>query len=106
MTGKKPDYSKDPTHGRPKAAGSKYAAGGHRTGPIRWAEVDGPSIKAAIDALTADGAAIVFGRTSDGGALSLTLLDGKERIKKWPNSARDAETILHEWTDAALTIEP
>lgn len=104
MTTKKPDYAKDPTHGRPKAAGSKYAKAAQPGTAIAWSEVDGPSIKAAIDAVTRDGCAIVFSRTSDGGALVLTLLDGPNRIKEYPNSTREAVTILQDWALAAKGV--
>ena len=102
----KKTYANDPTHGKVVNPNSKYQRTANKTGPITWAEVDGPTIKSAIHAITRDGAAVVFGRTSDGGALSLTLLDGAERIKKWPNSAADAETILLDWLEAASTPEP
>jgi hypothetical protein len=102
MTNKKPDYSKDPTHGRPKSAGSKYQKASKSTGQITWAEVDGPSIKSAIDSVTRDGCAIVFSRTSDGGALVLTLLDGPTRVKEYPTKPADAVTVLQDW---ALTAK-
>lgn len=104
MAAGKVDYSKDPTHGKPKAAGSKYQKAQKGSAGITWAEVDGPSIKAAIDAITRDGCAIVFSRTSDGGALVLTLLDGPSRIKEYPSKPVDAVTILQDWALAAKGV--
>lgn len=106
MADKKSDYSKDPTHGRPKAAGSKYQKQTKQAETLTWSEVDGPSIKQAIDSVTRDGCAIVFSRTSDGGALVLTLLDGPTRVKEYPNSAREAVEILQDWTIAAKGATP
>lgn len=100
----KADYSKDPTHGRPKAAGSKYQGKTRKAAAIAWAEVDGPSIKSAIDSVTRDGCAIVFSRTSDGGALVLTLLDGPTRLKEYPTSPQEAAVLLQDWALAAKGV--
>lgn len=61
-----------------------------------WEEVDGRLIKAAIVAAAREHCACIFGVTSDGGALSFTLLNSGAPIKKWPKSAASAESLLHE----------
>ena len=101
----KPNYSTDPTHGSAKNRNSKYHSTKRSTTGIRWADVDGPSIKNAIDAVTADGCAVVFSRTSDGGALVLTLLDGPEKVKHYPNSNIEAVAILQDWALAAKGVK-
>lgn len=89
------EYGKDST---PNPAISKYAglSQGSDGGEVSWEEVDGRLIKAAIVAASEDGCAIIFSKTSDGGALSLTLLAGNDRHKKYGKSASLTESILHE----------
>ena len=89
------EYGKAST---PNPAVSKYArlSEGHGAAPITWEEVDGRLIKAALVASTEDGCALIFSKTSDGGALSLTILAGTDRHKKYAKSVELAESLLHE----------
>lgn len=88
-------YGKDAT---PNPAISKYASldEGNGAGAATWEDVDGRLIKAAIVAASDDGCALIFGKTSDGGALSFTLLHNGPAIKKWPKSGDLAESLLRE----------
>lgn len=52
---------------------------------------DVPGLANAIDRVIASGDALVFGSTSDGGALSITLLCGNDRYKIY--AANDDELI-------------
>lgn len=61
---------------------------------VSWREVDPENLSAAIAAVTEAGHAITFGRTSDGGALSLTLLVAGTPHKTYPTSAANAEDLL------------
>jgi len=36
----------------------------------------------------------MLGRTSDGGALAITVLDGDQRVKEYPRDAEEAEKTL------------
>jgi len=105
MTTAKNDYAKDPTHGKPVNRNSKYGKATGTKAAIAWSEVDGPSIKNCIDAVTRDGCAIVFSRTSDGGALVLTLLDGPTRVKEYPTKAAEAAQLLQDWSLAAKGVK-
>lgn len=89
------EYGKDATS---NPAISKYArlSESASAGPVGWEEVDGRLIKAALVAATEDGCALIFSKTSDGGALSVTLLAGQDRHKKYAKSAELAESLLHE----------
>lgn len=89
------EYGKAST---PNPAVSKYAglSDGPASDPVTWEDVDGRAIKAAISATTADGCALIFSTTSDGGALSVTLLAGSQRHKKYAKSAPLAESLLLE----------
>lgn len=88
-------YGKDAT---PNPAVSKYArlSADSAGGEVSWEEVDGRLIKGAIAAASADGCALIFSKTQDGGALSLTLLAGTERHKKYGKSAELMESVLQE----------
>jgi len=61
---------------------------------VHWGDIDPTLIRLAIDACTRKGAAIMAGRTSDGGALSVCILDGDTKIKEYPHSVADAEALL------------
>lgn len=101
MTTKKgTQYGKDST---PNPSVSKYArlAEPAGAGAVEWEEVDGRLIKAAIQAATADGCALIFGKTSDGGALSFTLLGPGAPVKRWFKSFELAESFLRELVAAA-----
>lgn len=89
------EYGKAST---PNPAVSKYAvlAEGHGGSAVSWEEVDGRLIKAALVAATEDGCALIFSKTTDGGALSLTVLAGADRHKKYAKNAQLAESLLHE----------
>ena len=63
---------------------------------ISWADVSGPALKAAIVAATEAGGAVILSKTSDGGALSITLLAGKERTKHYVKSTELATSLLEE----------
>jgi len=61
---------------------------------IYWSDVESSAIRGAIDAVSRSGGAIMFGRTSDGGALSVCILDGDTKIKEYPHTAAEAEETL------------
>lgn len=60
---------------------------------IAWDEIPQDNIGTLVHTVCSQGAAIMFGRTSDGGALSITILDGEERIREWPHTAEEFEAF-------------
>lgn len=60
---------------------------------ITWGQCDSSAILAMLDLCTKYGSAIMFGRTSDGGALSLCILDGDKKIKEYPRSDEAVQEI-------------
>jgi hypothetical protein len=84
----------------PKPNRYAKAAGNKANTAIAWEAVDGRAIKAAISAITACGDAITFGRTQDGGALSITVLTGADRPKFYPTTVEEAEDTLAQLRDA------
>jgi hypothetical protein len=65
---------------------------------VSWSECDPGTIRGTIDAVTRGGGAIMFGRTSDGGALSLCILQDSEKIKEYPHTATEATELLESIT--------
>lgn len=78
--------------GNPKRDRKNLAA--RPTSKVSWGDVANQLLRDTVVAVTDAGAAILLGRTSDGGALSLQVLDGDERIKEYPHSSDDAEAYL------------
>jgi hypothetical protein len=94
-----------PQVNRNAATGKQGKYGKLRTtkaqGDISWTNVDGPTIKRCIVAVTSTGDAITFGRTSDGGALAVTVLSGQERHKLYAAEVDEAEDMLRSIEEAA-----
>lgn len=87
----------------PTSKNTKYSkAMGRKTASenIRWSQVAGPLIKECIGFVTASGDAITFGRTTDGGALSVTILSGSERLKQYATTPHEAEGLLQAIIDS------
>lgn len=61
---------------------------------IDWDAADPELLLRAVVNWTRAGNALTFGRTSDGGALSVTLLHGGERLKRYAGTADDLRDLL------------
>lgn len=59
-----------------------------------WTWADAEMLQDALVSVTGDGAALLLSKTSDGGALSLTILDGTHRLKWYPASEPELRDIL------------
>ncbi len=83
---------------------SKYAKlnGQTEKGTITWSQTSGQARAELIDAVTATGDAITFGRTSDSGALSITILSGTDRHKLYFKTADDFHQQVPDIIEAAL----
>lgn len=66
-----------------------------------WSKVSEEALLGAISAVTANGAALLFGRTRDGGTLCLTLCDGDQRLKLY-GDANEMSVHLRELWDRAM----
>ena len=85
---------RDSRANKPAAAtGGKGAPRGPRK-TVEWDSIPNQLLRDAICAVTGRGAAIMLSRTSDGGALSITVLDGGERIKEYPRDSDECEQTL------------
>lgn len=63
---------------------------------VSWATVDSLALAGLVIATTDAGDAVTFARTSDGGALSLTILSGDDRIKEYYASSEEAEKAVRQ----------
>ena len=61
---------------------------------IHWSDVDAQKLRGAVDALTRRGCAVILGVTSDGGALSVCILDKDTKIREYPHTGLEAEQLL------------
>lgn len=61
---------------------------------IGWSDISDDIISQLIVTVTKAGAAVMFGVTSDGGALSLCILDQDAKLKEYPRS----ETEVHNFS--------
>lgn len=68
---------------------SRYAALSRSTSgePVSYRGVDGALLRKAVDGVTSNGDAILFGRTSDGGALCVQVISNGQSTKWYPNDA-------------------
>jgi hypothetical protein len=68
---------------------SKYASvlGAGSAGAVSYSTLDGNFLRDTVESVTSCGDAILFGRTSDGGALSVQLLSGGVATKFYPSDA-------------------
>jgi hypothetical protein len=71
---------------------------------LSWAQVRAEAIIDAIVAVTDVGDALMFSRTSDGGAYSITVMSGGKSAKVWPSEPEAAETVLTTLTARAAGL--
>jgi hypothetical protein len=60
-------------------------------GLVRFRDVDSSAIGSLLSFLVDEGAAVMFSRAADGGALGVTLFDGEERRRFWFHQVSDLE---------------
>lgn len=66
------------------------------TSSISWDEVSTTGIVKLVQVTTRAGDAILFGCTSDGGTLAITLCSGERRIKFYGRTVEELESRMHE----------
>jgi hypothetical protein len=67
---------------------------GRNRASISWHDIPAERIGTFVHAVTQSGAAVMLGRTSDNGALSVTILDGDERIREWPHTVDEFDALV------------
>lgn len=76
-----------------KYAKRNTAAAGNTIG---WDEVDAVTVARLVAAITNAGDAVMFGRTSDGGALVLNIMSGSDRVKEYYSDPEQALSAIME----------
>lgn len=65
---------------------------------VAWFDIDASTIRGAVDAVSRAGGAIMFGRTTDGGAYSVLVLYRDEKVKEYKHSVAECEELLRDIT--------
>lgn len=89
--------SLQPTNRYQRATGPDLSAlfgSGPKPGAMSWADADASLLAAAISHWTSGGHAITFGVTSDGGALSISLLSGGKPYKLYASDPDELASLL------------
>ena len=60
----------------------------------RWSSIPSELVTELVRVVTDSGAAIMFGLTSDRGALSLCILAGEEKLKEYPRDETEVQNLL------------
>jgi len=87
----------------PSASGNGAVYGRRKRSAIAWGDLETDSIGRVVSRLCDAGYGIVLGKTSDGGALSITILDGNERYKDYPTSVADWENFA-DWCEITFDL--
>lgn len=82
--------------------GALFGAGS-KIGAITWADADAGLLAGAIAHWTSGGHAITFGVTSDGGALSISLLSGGKPFKLYASDPDELASLLERIGGVPLT---
>lgn len=61
-----------------------------------WEDADPDELWRTITAIVNAGDAVTLGRTRDGGALSLVILSGDDRVRRYAHGADEVEQLLRE----------
>lgn len=82
---------------KPSVVGkSKYTgvARNSGAGALRFGQVSGETLRECVDTVVAGGDAVLFGRTSDGGALSVRVLSNGVTEAWYPSDASELQELL------------
>jgi hypothetical protein len=93
----------DTKTGRAPAPSTRYGGRAGRGGSVAvsWGEINGAILQDCITALTGCGDAVLFGRTSDGGAYMVRFLSGGSSDVEYPRDRVECEDVLVEATRIA-----
>jgi hypothetical protein len=63
-------------------------------GSCSWSDIPTALVVELVTLVTRHGAAIMFGATSDGGALSLCILNGSDKVKEYPRTPDEVSSLV------------
>lgn len=73
---------------------------------VSWNDIAPRLVYELVKLVAGHGSAIMFGRTSDGGALSICVLDNQNKIKEYPRDEADVDAIFVWLRDVYYGPEP
>lgn len=79
---------------RPIATKERSQSRRFRSNPVSYAECDNQLLRDTVVAITENGAAVLLGRTSDGGAFTVQVYDGNDKISEYPHTVEELEAVL------------
>lgn len=92
--------------GKPASSGSSRYGGlksdSSPTDYASWEDAEPEELWRTVTAIVRAGDAVTLGRTRDGGALSLVILSGDERIRRYARGADEVRALL---ADIRTTLE-
>lgn len=94
----RPNFRKDNQSGLERAVAQRE---GRRKKGLSWGELDTNEVGRFVARICDAGNGLVLGKTSDGGALSITVLDGTTKIKEYPNTVEDFEDLCN-WAEISF----
>lgn len=77
----------------PRQYNDRRVYGGSTSG-ASWSEVNPDELLHFITKWCDAGNCAIFGKTSDGGALSITAIAGSDRYREWPKNGEEALAIF------------
>lgn len=80
---------------------SRVGASKVKANAATWEDAEQETLWRAIQEVTNQGGALMFGLTRDGGACVLTVMDGDERIKQYATGPDEVAELLREVREAA-----
>lgn len=86
--------NKGEKHGSNLSGGFKWRENGQSGLDNVWHEIDSELLHDTVHYVTAKGAALILGVTSDGGAYSVCVLDGDSKIREYPHGKVACEDLL------------
>lgn len=72
---------------------------------ISWSDIDSDIVSSLVVAVTAAGAAVMLSKTSDGGALAITVLDGDSKLKEYPRTETEVSNFVL-WLKDEYFVQP
>lgn len=87
----------------PATKGRGIAIKGRARPAFQWGDLEPALIGRLVTTICNAGGAVICGGTSDGGALSVTILDGDERLRDWPSTVEEF-TALVDWVEDTFAI--
>lgn len=61
---------------------------------VFYGQIEAEKLRLVIDTVTRSGGAIMFGRTSDGGAFSVCVLSGADKLKEYPHTPEELQELI------------